>query len=335
MGDEHETTSGERALGRTVDRVFVIVPCFDEEGNVERFHGEVCAALEGLADLEFHILFVDDGSSDRTLSKLNELRAGDPRVIVASLSRNFGHQVALSAGLSVADGDAVIVMDADLQHPPSLLPKLIERWRDRSDPVDLVLAVRRSTTGAPFFKRVNSRLFYWLIHRLTDTPIIPGVADFCLLSRQAHVALNRMPERHRFLRGMVAWLGFPRAFIEYDAPDRMVGESKYGLGRMVGLALDAILSFSATPIRVMTRIGLCITLLGLGYFTYVVGRAVLLGDLVRGWGSLISVVLLLGGLQLVFLGVIGEYVARVFEEVKGRPLFVFKQEPELPKRRAD
>ncbi len=323
VSEDRETTSASAR----VQRVVVVAPCFNEAGNVQRFHAEVVAALEGVERLDFRILFIDDGSTDGTGAALEALRAADARVAVGALSRNFGHQAALSAGLSVCEGDAVIAMDTDLQHPPALLPDMIRAWR--SEGVDLVLAVRQSTSDAGFLKRANSGLFYWLMRRMSDTPIVPGVADFYLLSARARAALVSMPEQHRFLRGMVAWLGFERALLPYEAPPRASGESKYGWGRMIALALDGILSFSAAPIRLMTRVGLGITMLGIAYLVYVVARAVFLGDLVQGWGSLVSLVVVLGGLQLVFLGVIGEYIARVFEEVKGRPLFLFREEPEL------
>ena len=310
-----------RAMRR--QRLVVVTPCFNEDAVVGRFFEAVVAALDPVPDLELSLLFVDDGSTDGTLVRLNELRERDPRVGVLSLSRNFGHQVALSAGLSRARGDAVVLMDCDLQHPPSLLPRMIELWRAGHD---VVSAVRSSTEDGSFWKDFNSRVFYWLIQKLSDTPIEPGAADFCLLSERAHRALLAMPERHRFLRGMVAWIGFPRAFVSYDAPARAAGSSKYDLGRMVALALDAVFAFSVTPIRLMRRAGLIITLLGLVYLVYIFGRAFTLGDLEPGWGSVVSTLLILGGLQLVFMGVIGEYLARVFEEVKARPLFLVKQD---------
>jgi len=313
--------AGSSTKGREV--LWVVTACYDEEEVVDAFHAQLSAVLRELPGLDYRILFVDDGSRDGTLDRLNALRRADERVLVTSLSRNFGHQAALTAGLEAASGDAIVLMDCDLQHPPAVVARMVEQWRAGSD---VVAAVRRATADAPWLKRLGSRLFYWLIRRLSDTPIAVGVADFCLLSRRAHRALLAMPEHHRFLRGMVAWLGFPRTFVPYDAPERAGGRSKYGFGRMVGLAIDAVFSFSTTPIRVMTRVGAVITTLGFVYLCYVLGRALLRGDLVAGWGSLISTVLIIGGLQLVFMGVIGAYVARVFEEVKRRPLYLVKQD---------
>jgi dolichol-phosphate mannosyltransferase len=310
----------------------VVAPCYDEEQVVAAFHGRLKAVLTSLSDLDHRIVFVDDGSRDGTLERLGELAESDERVQVLALSRNFGHQAALSAGLAVAKGDAVVFLDSDLQHPPELITDMVERWRDGHD---VVSAVRRRTADAPLLKNLGSRLFYWLIRRLSDTPIVPGAADYCLLSRRAHGALLRMPERHRFLRGMVSWIGFPRALVHYDAAARPAGASKSDLRRMFRLAVDAVFSFSVTPIRLMIRFGVVITLLGFSYLGYVLLRAVLLDDLVQGWGSLISVVLILGGLQLLFMGMIGEYLARVFEEVKQRPLYVLKEPSTRPGPGAD
>jgi len=314
-------TNEEGANGRR--SLVVVTPCYNEEAVIERFHEKLVAELAVLEDLDFRVLFVDDGSTDGTLARLNALRERDPRVLVVSLSRNFGHQIALSAGLSRASADAVVLMDSDLQHPPSTIPRLVEEWRKGHD---VVSAVRTQTADGSFLKNLNSKLFYWLIGKLSDTPIVPGAADFCLLSRRAHQALLSMPERHRFLRGMVSWVGYPRALVYYVAPARAAGQSSYDFRRMVGLAFDAVFSFSVTPIRIMRRLGLVITTLGLLYLVYIFLRAFTIGDLEPGWGSVISTILILGGLQLVFMGVIGEYLARVFEEVKARPLFLLKQD---------
>ena len=317
MTDEAPVRDQERK------RLVIVTPCFNEEAVVERFHEAVSKELETLEGIDFRILFVDDGSKDGTLERLNRLREEDERVMVTSLSRNFGHQIALTAGLSQAHGDAVVLMDSDLQHPPETIRDLVAEWRKGND---VVSAVRKDTADGSPFKNFSSRVFYWLIGKLSDTPIVPGAADFCLLSRRAQLALQKMPEHHRFLRGMVSWVGFPRTFVYYEAPARAAGESKYDLRRMIGLALDAVFSFSVTPIRLMRRFGLFITVMGFIYLIYVVLRSLVIGDLETGWGSLISTVLILGGLQLASMGIIGEYLARVFEEVKARPLFLLKQE---------
>lgn len=314
----------QRGESRGPRRIVVVAPCYNEAEVLPRFHEVLSGVLASMPQVDWRILYVDDGSSDGTLEFLNRLAAQDARVLVYSLSRNFGHQVALTAGLDEADGDAVILMDSDLQHPPELIPKMVELWRSGHA---VISAVRQGTADAPLHKRLASAGFYWLINRLSDTPIVPGAADFCLLSRPAVEALRRMPERHRFLRGMVSWIGFPRAMVPFTAPPRAAGRSKYTFLRMIRFALDAVFSFSARPVRLIGRIGLVIVGLGAVYLAYILYRFLAYHDLVAGWGSLIAVVLILGGLQLLAIAISGEYLARVFEETKRRPLYLFKQTP--------
>jgi dolichol-phosphate mannosyltransferase len=302
----------------------IVAPCYNEAAGIETFYRQVRDVLESIPRLSGRIVFVDDGSTDGTLEKLNAIAMRDPGVDVYSLSRNFGHQVALSAGLDVARGDAVLMMDSDLQHPPSLIPELVRRWQSG---FDVVSAVRNTTSGATVVKRATAAVFYWLINRLSDVEIVPGAADFCLLSRRAHEALLAMPEHHRFLRGMVAWIGFPRVLVPFDAPERRAGTTKYTLLKMMGFAIDALLSFSAAPMRIASRMGTLLVLPGLAYLVYVVYRYFMVGDTVPGWGSTVSVLLIIGGTQLVFIGLIGEYLSRIFEETKHRPLYVLKQRP--------
>jgi dolichol-phosphate mannosyltransferase len=301
----------------------IVVPCYNEAVNVERFWAELSRALEPL-DVDWRVCFVDDGSTDATLERLNALAKSNRRILVYSLSRNFGHQVALSAGLDATLGSAVVMMDADLQHPPAILPSMIALWRSGHD---VVSAVREQTEGASWFKQTTAGAFYRAINYLGETTIVPGAADFCLLSVRAHTALCAMPERHRFLRGMVSWIGFPRAYVPFQAPRRSAGDSKYTTLKMIGLALDAMLSFSAAPMRMATRLGLALFVPGTLYFLYILLRYLVMDDFVRGWGSLIGVLLMVGGIQLMFIGIIGEYLWRIFEESKRRPLYFFKQVP--------
>ena len=303
----------------------VVTPCYNEEEVIEKFYEALKPVLKSLPGLNHRIIFVDDGSRDRTLEKLNALGARDPAVRVYALSRNFGHQIALTAGLDAARGDAVIMMDSDLQHPPGLIPDMIRLWREGHD---VVSAVRQATEKSGLFKGSASAVFYWLINFLSDTNIVRGAADFCLLSRQAHRALRRLPERHRFLRGMVSWVGFRRAFVFFEAPDRVAGKSKYTLFKMLQLAFNATFSFSVTPIRLATQLGLFTILLSLLYLIFILA-CYFLGwkKLAPGWASIIFLVTFLGGVQLAFVGILGEYIARIFEEVKRRPLYLFKQKP--------
>jgi len=315
-----------RSAARRSDILYVVVPCYNETETVPILYRAIKPVLDSVPNADYRILFVDDGSTDATLETLNGLARDDDCVLVYSLSRNFGHQIALTAGLDVAAGDAVVLMDCDLQHPPDLIPRMVELWREGND---VVSAVRRSTRDAPLFKRMTSWVFYCLINRLSNTRIVPGAADFVLLSRVARDALVRMPERHRFIRGMVSWIGFRRAFLPFVAPVRAAGKSKYSSWRMLGFALDAVFSFSATPIRLVVRVGMGIVVLAAAYLVFETTRYIILRDAVPGWPSLIAVVCILGGLQLLAVGVCGEYLARVFEEAKRRPLYFFKQQPKL------
>jgi len=332
---------GRTILGRCPSRrprLCIVAPCYNEEDVIELFYRELKSVLDSMTDVEHLILFVDDGSTDDTCARLNAIAADDPRVRVCSLSRNFGHQIALSAGLDHARGDAVILLDSDLQHPPQMIPALVDRWRQGDD---VVLTVRRHTADASWFKRVSSNAFYWLFNKMADVQLVYGAADFCLLSRRVYRALRRMPERHRFLRGMVAWVGFPRSAVPYTSPPRPAGRSKYTLARMLRLAAQAILSFTPRPIFLAMQAGALATLAGLAYLGFILLGHFRWGSFVPGWSSVICTILIFGGLQLLATGLIGGYVACIFEQVKGRPVYLLKQPPrratrmprrEIPKR---
>jgi dolichol-phosphate mannosyltransferase len=302
----------------------VVTPCFNESEAVSLFYKEVVRALETLKELDYEILFVDDGSTDDTLAQLNVIAGANTRVRVCSLSRNFGHQIALTAGLDFALGDAVVLMDSDLQHPPESIPELVARWREG---FEIVSAVRKNSQGASWFKDISSNGFYLIFNWLSPTRVPKGAADFCLLSRRVCDTLKGMPERHRLLRGMVSWTGYKRAMVPYECAERVAGQSKYSMSKMVGLALDAVFSFSAKPLQLAFRLGIVMAVLGFIYLIWTVVPGLLAGTLVPGYASLIGVVITLGGCQLAFIGLIGEYLARVFEEVKGRPTYLVKQAP--------
>ena len=306
-------------------RLTIVAPCYNESEVIALFYRQLVDVLDELRDLEVDILFVDDGSTDDTLQILDQIARNDDRVRIGSFSRNFGHQNALTAGLEHAEGDAVITMDCDLQHPPRVIPELIEKWREG---YDIVSGIRKDTKGVSQFKKLSSRLFYALLRMLSTTHIPTGAADFCLLSRRVCNVLQSMPERHRFLRGLISWVGFDRALVSYDADERAAGRSKYSSIKMLRMAIDAILSFSTAPIRMATRVGYFIAFAGFAYLVWNLVAAFMLGHIVPGWASLIGLTMLLGGSQLIFIGIIGQYLARVFEESKARPLYVFKREPE-------
>jgi glycosyltransferase involved in cell wall biosynthesis len=310
-------------MARERQTVSIVCPAFNEEEVLPHFHRELSAALAALEDrFAFEILYVDDGSRDGTLAVLRGLAARDGRARYLSFSRNFGHQAALTAGLEHARGDAVVTMDSDLQHPPELLPRLLEKWQEGSE---VVLTIRAEDPRLGLGKRLTSRLFYRVMRLLSSTDIRVAAADYRLLSRKAVDALLRLRESHRFLRGMVQWLGFPSAEVAFEPAGRRAGVSKYGLRRMLSLAGDGILSFSRVPLRITTALGLTAASFGLLYAGYVGGRAVLAGGGCGGWEAVLVTTHLLGGAILCALGLVGEYVGRIYEQVKGRPLYVLKE----------
>lgn len=267
-------------------------------------------------------MFVDDGSADRTFSQLAELNRRDSRVKAICLSRNFGHQIALTAGMRYARGAAVTPMDGDLQHPPEMIPVLIEKWKAG---YEVIYTIRKETHGVGLTKSLTSALFYRFIRWLTTANIPPSARDFRLLDRRALDSLNRLDEQARFIRGMVSWIGFSQIGVEFVADPRYAGQGKYTLGKMLRFALDAIFAFSGTPLRLAAYVGFMVSCLVFLYGAYAVAATILRTDVVRGWSSTILVVLLLGGFQLLSLGVIGEYLDRVYAEVKRCPLFLVQQ----------
>lgn len=309
--------------------VSVVCPAFEEEEVLPLFHREladVLARLEG--DYRFEIIYVDDGSRDRTLDVVKQLARLDPRVGYLSLSRNFGHQAALTAGLEYARGDLVLSMDCDLQHPPAVVPLLLARWREG---FDVVLTVRAEDRRLGFFKRATSNAFYRLLALLSDTDVRLAASDFRLLSRPALDALLRLRERHRFLRGLVQWLGFRTAEVPFTPNERRAGRSKYTLGRMLCLAGDGLCSFSRVPLRLTAYLGVLFLVLALGHAGWLAWQflaGVEPASFVTHY--LLFVTHLLGGCVLCGLGLLGEYVGRIYEEVQARPLYVLKEE--LPAR---
>lgn len=298
--------------------VSVVVPVLNEQDCVGELVRRVREAIASTG-ARHEILFVDDGSRDATPLRIHELRSEDESIRMIRFTRSFGHQAALLAGLRFAKGDAVVSMDGDLQHPPEMLPMLIEAWRKGADVVHTIR--RTSDAQRRTLKHRTSELFYRVINSLGAVSVLPGGADFRLLDRRAVDALNELPEHFVFLRGLVPWLGFPDERIEYEVADRFAGRSKYNLQRMLRLALDGIVSFSVVPLRIITLLGFTLTLLGLFYGVFAVG-AHLLGHSQTGWTSLIVLVLMFGGMQLLSLGIVAEYVGRTYEEVKHRPRYV-------------
>jgi len=296
----------------------IVVPVFNEEAVLETLHRRIVAALQRSGET-FELVLVDDGSRDGSWEKMRQLAAQDARVTLVRLSRNFGHQIAVTAGIDAALGEAVVLMDADLQDPPEVLLEMIARWREG---YDVVYGRRTCRRGETWFKRATAAAFYRMLRRLTSIDIPADSGDFRLMSRRVVEALKQLRERNRFVRGLVAWVGYRQIAVEYERAPRLAGETKYPLRKMVRFAGDAIVSFSFAPLRAATALGLLVSAASFSYAVYAVLARIFDWNVVQGWASLMVAILFLGGVQLVCLGVIGEYVGRVYDEVKGRPLYL-------------
>lgn len=300
----------------------VIIPCYNEEVVLSATYERLTKVLHGMSELNYELIFVNDGSIDQTQLILNQLVEQDPHVRVLLLSRNFGHQIAVTAGLEQATGDAVVVIDADLQDPPEVIPEMVKRWREGND---VVYGIRRARQGESKFKLWTAKVFYRLINRLSDTKMPLDAGDFRLVDRKVVEVIKAMPERARFLRGMVSWAGFRQVSISYDRAARHAGDSKYPLRKMVHFAMDGIISFSLVPLKLAIWTGfLAIWIAVAGIIVAIVDR-LLDKNLIRGWASLFVAVLFMAGVQLVSLGIIGEYLGRIYTEVKRRPLYVVQE----------
>jgi dolichol-phosphate mannosyltransferase len=314
-----ETDAGGRELGL----LSVTAPLYNEEATVEELHRRVGAALAGLP---YELILVDDGSTDRTGEILARLAKEDPAVRVVRLSRNFGHQAAITAGLDHARGDAVVMIDADLQDPPEVIPAMLERWRGGAD---VVFAVRSTRAGETRLKLATARWFYRLFARLAQVELHQNAGDFRLLDRSALDALLAMRERNRFLRGMTSWVGFEQAAVHYERDARHAGETKYTLRKMLRFSLDAVSSFSHVPLQAATVLGFIFSLVAFLAIPVAIGFRIA-GEFVPGVTTVLMVVLLLGGIQLITVGIIGEYLGRVYDEVKRRPLYVVRDRINMP-----
>ena len=302
-------------------KISFVVPVFNEEENIHEFHRRLTQVMAPLP-YDYEILFIDDGSKDRTSQLIRELAEKDPHVQGYVSARNFGHQLALTCGLDQSTGDAVISMDGDLQHPPEMVPELLKKWEEG---YEIVQTVRKATEDATWFKNITSRLYYKLINSMSEVRVTPGGSDFRLMDRKAVDALNRFRERARFIRGMVNNLGFRYTTLEFVAPPRFAGHSKFSLRKMLRFALDGITAFSRVPLRLALYVG-CIAGLGsillIGHVIYV---KYIIQDAVPGWTTLAAAEFFLGGVELIGIGIVGEYVGRIFDEVKQRPLYIIRE----------
>jgi dolichol-phosphate mannosyltransferase len=320
-GVHNSTEAGiNAALAR---RLSIIVPCYNEEQVIRETNRRLLLTAEQ-SSMDCEIIYVDDGSTDRTSEILRQLHAADDRVKMLQLSRNFGHQLAITAGLEHAGGDAVVLIDADLQDPPEVILQMLERWREGC--WDVVYGTRIHREGESFWKLGTAKLFYRLINLLSDVPIPLDTGDFRLMDRKVVDALLSMPERDRFLRGMVSWLGFRQLALPYNREARFAGTTKYPIRRMLRFAMDGILSFSVVPLRMATMVGLAASLMALIGSCWALVIRLSTHQWVVGWTSLLLAALFMGGVQLVCLGVVGEYVGRTYWESKKRPLYLVQEQ---------
>ncbi len=302
------------------DLISIIAPVFNEETVLEAFYQQLSSTLAGI-NARFEIIFIDDSSNDNSLKLLYEFQQSDPRVAVIELSRNFGKEIALTAGLDHSHGDAVIIIDTDLQDPPELIPDFIREWKNG---YDVVYAQRTSRRGDSWFKKVTAHQFYRLIKRVSNTDIPEDTGDFRLLSRRAVDAISQLRERHRFMKGMFAWIGYPQKAIPYQRQPRHAGQTKWNYWKLWNFALEGITSFSTAPLRLATYFGLLVAFGAFVYGGYIIYDTLVWGNPVPGYPSLMVVILFLGGIQLIGIGIIGEYLGRLFYESKQRPLYLIK-----------
>jgi glycosyltransferase involved in cell wall biosynthesis len=309
----------------------LVLPIYNEEAVIPELHTRLQEFL-GKLGIDSEVVFVNDGSKDRSMELLRGIAAGEKRYRILSFARNFGHQAAITAGIDHARGKAVVVMDADLQDPPEVVVEMVAKWREG---FDVVYGKRRSREGETFFKLVTAKAFYRLFAAMIPVEVPLDTGDFRLMSRRVVVALRELRETHRFVRGMVAWVGFKQTAVLYDRPGRFAGETKYPLRKMLRFAIDGITSFSVLPLRFATYLGMVISMMSLGVAVWAVLERYYFRSTVPGWTSEAVLVSLLAAVQLLMIGILGEYIGRIYEQVKERPLYVVGDRVNLPRRRDD
>jgi dolichol-phosphate mannosyltransferase len=307
---------------RQPETISIVVPVYNEADGIEEFYARAKAVAESMLEMDHELIFVDDGSRDGSFRKLNAIAQQDRRVVILKFARNFGHQIAITAGLDIARGDCVVVIDSDLQDPPEVIPRMVDKWRAG---YDVVFGVRSQRDGESAMKLLTASLFYRLLRKVTNIEIPVDVGDFRLMSRRALDHLKGMRESDRFVRGLVSWIGFNQIGLEYERAARFAGETKYPYRKMLKFALDGITSFSTAPLKLASLMGYATSVMA---FVGLISMFPLkwLGYTISGWASMMVGMFFLGGVQLVCLGIIGEYIGRIFMEVKKRPLYIVEQE---------
>jgi polyisoprenyl-phosphate glycosyltransferase len=317
--------------GRVLTQLSVVIPCYNEQAVIQELHRRLTRACRSQVGDRYELVLVNDGSSDKTWAILQELAHNDDRIVAADLSRNYGHQLALSAGLSLARGERVLVIDADLQDPPELLPEMM---RLMDEGADVVYGKRIERDGETWFKKVSARAFYRLLLRITDVPIPPDTGDFRLMTRQVVNALLSMPEQQRFIRGMVTWIGFRQVPLEYRRDRRLAGETKYSFRKMFTFAVDAITGFSIIPLRISLYVASVFIIIAFFLMIFVIVSWLYLRT-VQGWASVFLGMLIFASVQLFALAVIGEYLGRIYIQTKQRPLFIIREIVSIPPAREE
>jgi dolichol-phosphate mannosyltransferase len=307
-------------------RFSVVVPLYNEEEVIAECHKRLKTVMDTCGD-SYELIFVDDGSRDSTLAMARVIAENDSNLRVLSFSRNFGHQTAITAGMDAAGGDAVVVIDADMQDPPEVIPQMIEKWREG---YQVVYGLRSKRKGESFFKKATAKLFYRSLNALTDVHLPVDAGDFRLLDRAVCGALKQLPERNRYVRGLVSWVGFKQTAVEYVREERFAGTTKYPLRKMLGLAGDALTSFSYKPLKLSILLGIFISIASFAYAIVVVCQAIFTDSTVSGWATLACLTLFFNGIILIMMGIIGQYVGRIYDETKGRPLYIVAQRVNFP-----
>jgi polyisoprenyl-phosphate glycosyltransferase len=314
----------------TTIRYSIVIPVFNEEAVIRETYRRLTNVMRSIGE-PYELIFVNDGSKDRTAEIIESLAKGDESVILLDFSRNFGHQIAITAGMDYARGEAVVIIDADLQDPPELIPQMIEKWKEG---YEVVYAKRLKRKGETLFKKWTAALFYRLLRKLTEIPIPLDTGDFRLIDRKVCEAMRGIREKNRFVRGLVSWVGFRQTAIEYVREERYAGETKYPLKKMIRFSMDGITSFSHKPLKLATYLGFLISFASFIYLLISLGQKLFTHSTVAGWASLIACVLLLNGVILILLGILGEYVGRIYDETKNRPLYILRNQEKLGRNQA-
>lgn len=299
----------------------IIVPLYNEEEVIGESYKRIKAVMEETKE-DYEIIFINDGSRDQTEHLAKEICSKDPNIKLINFSRNFGHQPAITAGMRESSGEAIIIIDADLQDPPSVMLKMIEKWKEG---YDVVYGKRIKRSGETFFKKMTAKMYYRLLTRITDVKIPVDVGDFRLIDRSVCNALNDLPERNRYVRGLVSWVGYKQTFVEFEREERFSGETKYPLSKMIKLAVDGITGFSNKPLKLASTLGYIVSCFGFIYLIIILIQKLFTDTTIQGWTSIIGLLLILNGVTLIMLGVLGEYVGRIYDEIKARPVYIIKE----------